>query len=61
MAAGSEREPHGELRPPRRGARQEQIGGVGAGDQQHEADHGQQNEQRPGKLPAQSSTLPSPE
>ena len=36
-AAGAEREPHRELALPRRGPRQQQVGDVRAGDQQHRA------------------------
>ena len=37
-AAGAEREAHGELAPPRRGPREQQVGDVRARDQQHGAD-----------------------
>ena len=37
-AAGAEREPDRDLAPPRRGRRQQQVGDVGARDQQHGAD-----------------------
>ena len=46
--AGAERRPHRQLALPRRRARQEQVGDVGAGDEQHEADRaGQRAERRP--------------
>ena len=45
--------PYGELARPRSGARQQQVGDVGAGDQQHQADDGHQDLQWFGELAAQ--------
>ena len=45
--AGAEREADGDLALTRRGARDQQVGDVGAGDQQHAADHRHQHPQRP--------------
>ena len=42
-AAGAESRPRGELTLPGRGPRQQKIGYVRAGDQQHEADSSEQN------------------
>ncbi len=41
-AAGAHRQPHADLAAPRRGARQQHAGDVGAGDEQHQADDGHQ-------------------
>ena len=43
-APGAEGQPQGHLALARRGARQEQAGDVGAGDQQHDADDGHQHD-----------------
>ena len=40
---GAQRQAQGELRLPRRGAREQQVGHVGADDQQHEPDNGRQH------------------
>ena len=40
---GADREPDGGLRPPRDGAREQQVGDVGAGDEQHQAAHAEKN------------------
>ena len=45
-ATGAERQAQRELAPPRHRARQQQHGDVGARDQQHEADHAHQQQQR---------------
>ena len=45
-ASGAERQPHRDLLLPRRRAAQQQVGDVRARDQQHEADHGHQHEER---------------
>ena len=45
-ARRAQRQAHAELVASRGGARQEQIGDVGAGDQQHERDHGHRHEHR---------------
>ena len=45
-ASGADRRAHDDLAAARRGARQQQIGDVGAGDEQHEAHRAEQHEQR---------------
>ena len=45
-AAGAERDPHREFGPARRRAREQQVGHVGAGDEEHEADSAEEDEQR---------------
>ena len=45
-ATGSERQPNAHLAPASRGTRQHEIRHVGADDQQHQPDRGEQNEQR---------------
>jgi hypothetical protein len=43
--SGAERGPHGDFAPAGRAAGQEQVGDVAAGDEQHDADRGQEHEQ----------------
>ena len=50
----AERQADAQLVPPRRAARQQQVGDVDAGDQQHERDDDQQGDQRPLEPLAQS-------
>ena len=45
-AAGANREPHSHLVLPRRGARQQQVGNIGAADEQHDADDRHHDHQR---------------
>ena len=45
-AAGAERAPHRHLLAPAERARQQQVGDVGAGDQQHERDGAEQDGER---------------
>ena len=45
-AAGAERRTHGRFFAAARRARQDQVGDIGAGDQQHEADSAHQQGQR---------------
>ena len=45
-AAGAERAPNGNLALADRRSREQQVGDVGTGDQQHEADRGEQRQQR---------------
>ena len=50
-AAGAERQAHGDLGAPVRGAREQQAGDVGAGDEQHEAHREREHEQESGHRP----------
>jgi hypothetical protein len=50
-AVGAQRGANGELTPSSRGARQQQIGDVGAGDDQHEPDRAHQQQQRGSNVP----------
>ena len=52
-AARADGEADGDLLLPRRGARRQQAGEVGAGDQQHQSDHAHQDPQRLLVLPPQ--------
>jgi len=46
QAAGAERSADGDFAPPRDGARKEEVGDVGAGDQENERDRAKKNNQR---------------
>ena len=48
--AAAQREPHGDLFLPRRGARDQQIRHVRAGDQQHQSDDRRQHQQRASRI-----------
>ena len=54
QAARAEGQPHRDLLLARRGARQEQARHVGARDQEHEADHAHQHDERRARLVAQA-------
>ena len=51
----AQRQPHGDLPLADRGARQQQVREVGAGDEQDEADRAEQHEQRPPHVPTSAS------
>ena len=51
-AAGADRQPHAHLPLPAGGPRQHQVGDVGAGDEQHQADHAHQHRDRPRQVAA---------
>jgi hypothetical protein len=53
-AARAQREAHADLFLPRRGACQQQVGHVGAGDHQHQRHHRHQHVQRVGEIAAQA-------
>ena len=50
-AARAERQAHGNFAPPTRSAREQQVGNVGAGNEEHEADSSDQDEKRGTRLP----------
>ena len=52
-ASCPERQTYGDLALPHAGPRQQQVGHVGAGDEQHQPDHGHQQKQGARKFPAQ--------
>ena len=53
-ARGAQRKADGDLAPAAQRAREQQVGDVGAGDEQHERDHSGQREQRLGEPGSQS-------
>ena len=53
-ARGAERQPHGDLALAHEAARDEQVGDVGAGDEQHQADHAHQHDERRREVVAQA-------